>query len=234
MIELRNLSYTVPATETSAEALSLVAEVSLDLSEPRICLIGANGSGKSTLLRLIAGLRQPTTGAALVAGYDTVRQAREVRSRLGFIFTDPLAQLVMPTPLEDVELSLRRLERNRSIRRQQAMELLAERGLGHLAHRSIYDISGGERQLVALASVLAVKPEVIVADEPTTLLDLRNTQQLRATFADLPQQIIYSTHNLDFATDADRVLVIDHGRIVADDTPAVAVAAYQALMAEGQ
>ncbi len=234
MIELRNLSYTVSAAETSAEVLSLVAEVSLDLSEPRICLIGANGSGKSTLLRLIAGLRQPTTGAALVAGYDTVRQAREVRSLLGFIFTDPLAQLVMPTPLEDVELSLRRLERNRGIRRQQAMDLLTERGLGHLAHRSIYDISGGERQLVALASVLAVNPRVIVADEPTTLLDLRNTQQLRATFADLPQQIIYSTHNLDFATDADRVLVIDHGRIVIDDAPAAAVAAYQSLMAEGQ
>src|SRR5690606_11085422 len=132
-----------------------------------------------------------------------------------FIFTDPLAQLLMSTPIEDVELSLRSTVRNRRERTRLAQRLLDERNLGHLAHQSIYDLSGGERQLVALTSVLAVEPHVVVADEPTTLLDLRNRMALRRTFAELPQQLVYSTHDMDVAADAQRVVVVDGGRVVA-------------------
>lgn len=230
MIELDAVSVVVPGSRHGQPDRTLLDDVTLRLAEHRICVIGANGSGKSTLLRLLNGMRQPSSGTVRVAGHSTVDDVRAVRSKVGFIFTDPLAQLLMPTPVEDVELSLRATIRNRRERTRRAQELLDERGLGSLAHQSIYDLSGGERQLVALVSVLAVQPTVIVADEPTTLLDLRNKLALRDTLAALPQQVIYSTHDMEVAADAQRVLVIDGGRVVADGPAEESIASYEAAM----
>lgn len=230
MIHLEDVGVVVPAARRGEGDRTLLADISLTLSESRICIIGANGSGKSTLLRLLNGLRTPTTGTVTSCGFDTVADGRRVRTKVGFIFTDPLAQLIMSTPIEDVELSLRGLIGGRHNRTAEAMRLLEERGLGQLAHQSIHDLSGGERQLVALTSVLAVQPEIIVADEPTTLLDLRNKLALRETFTALPQQLIWSTHDMDVASDATRVLVVDGGRIVADGEPASAIRFYEQCM----
>ncbi len=156
-----------------------------------------------------------------------------MRRRVGFVFTDPLSQLVMPTGREDVELSLRRSVRNARERSRQAEATLDRFGLLPLADQSIYELSGGERQLLALAAVLAVDPEVLVLDEPSTLLDLRNRELLRRTLAGLSQQIILSTHDLELALDLDRVLVVDAGTVVFDGGPAAAVAHYRALCAAG-
>ncbi|HOC14307.1 MAG TPA: ABC transporter ATP-binding protein [Propionicimonas sp.] len=203
----------------------------LELSERRIAFIGANGSGKSTLLRLLNGLVLPTTGRVLVGDLDTRRDGRRIRRQVGFVFTDPLAQLVMATPADDVELSLRNTIPDRADRRAGAARLLAQRGLAHLADQSVYDLSGGERQLVALTSVLACGPAIVVADEPTTLLDLRNRNQVRTAISELDQQVLVATHDLEMAADADRVIVIDDGLVVADGEPASAIAAYRKLMA---
>ncbi len=230
MIRLEDVDVVVPATRQGEPDRSILRDVTLELAEHRICVIGANGSGKSTFLRLLNGLRMPTRGRVIVAGHDTASAARKVRSEVAFIFSDPLAQLVMSTPVEDVELSLRQLVGNRARRREMALGLLRDRGIGHVAHQSIYDLSGGERQLVALTSVLAVNPSVLVADEPSTLLDLRNTVMIRRTLADLPQQVIYSTHDMDFAGDVDRVIVFDGGRVVADGPPAEVIGSYVASM----
>ncbi|RMB59713.1 energy-coupling factor ABC transporter ATP-binding protein [Tessaracoccus antarcticus] len=231
MIHLDGVSVVVPASRRGDADRTLLADVTLTLTEHRIGIIGANGSGKSTLLRLLNGLRLPTAGTVTSGGFDTASQGRQVRTHVGFIFTDPLAQLVMSTPIEDVELSLRSRIKGRENRTREALRLLEERGLGKLAHQSIHDLSGGERQLVALTSVLAVEPKIIVADEPTTLLDLRNRLALRDTFARLPQQLIFSTHDMDVASDATRVLVVDGGRIVADGDPAAAIRFYERSMA---
>lgn len=209
---------------------TLLTDIDLDLTESRIAVIGANGSGKSTLLRLLNGLIAPTSGTVTVEGLDTVREGKEVRRRVGFVFTDPLAQLVMSTPIEDIELSLRRRLRHRRDREARAAELLDERGLGHLARQSIYDLSGGERQLVSLTTVLAVEPSIVVADEPTTLLDLRNRELIRQAFAGLSQQLIVSTHDLEFATDFERVIVIDSGRVAFDGPAEPAIAHYRGLL----
>ena len=231
MINLRGVGVVVPAVRRGDADRALLTDINLTLTEHRIAVVGANGSGKSTLLRLLNALRLPTAGTVEVDGLDTRESAKEVRQRVGFVFTDPLAQLLMSTPIEDVELSLRSTVKGRAERARRALELLEARGLGALAHQSVYDLSGGERQLVALTSVLAVEPDILVADEPTTLLDLRNKRQLRRVFEELPQQIIYSTHDLEVAADAERVLVVDGGRIVADGAPAEALAAYEAVLA---
>lgn len=219
-------------TDHSPEPKVLLDAVTLELTERRVGVIGANGSGKSTLLRLVNGLVQPTQGRITVDGDDTVRAVRKVRRNVGFVFTDPLSQLVMPTGREDVELSLRRSVKDGTERRSQAEAALERMGLLHLADQSIYELSGGERQLVALAAVLAVDPKVLVLDEPSTLLDLRNRELLRRTLAALDQQIIMSTHDLDLALEMDRVLVIEQGKVAFDGAPAEAVAAYRALCME--
>ncbi len=231
MIQLLGAGVTVslPASG-SARTRELLVPTTLELTERRIAVIGANGSGKSTLLRLLNGLTLPSVGHVLVNGLDTARQGREVRRLVGFVFTDPLAQLVLATPADDVELSLRPLVRDRGERRAEALRLLADRGLADVAEQSVYDLSGGERQLVALTSVLAARPLVVVADEPTTLLDLRNRDLVRAAVAGLEQQVVLATHDLELAAEADRVLVIDAGRVVADGEPTEAIDAYVRLV----
>ncbi|NNG21333.1 ABC transporter ATP-binding protein [Naumannella sp. ID2617S] len=226
-IELTGVTVTV---DTPAGEKSLLEGIELTLTERRIAVIGANGSGKSTLLRLFNGLVAPSSGIVAVNGLDTVHHGRAVRRQVGFVFTDPLSQLVMSTPIEDVELSLRRQYRSRREREAAALALLERRGIGHLARQSVYDLSGGERQLVALTSVLAIEPRVIVADEPTTLLDLRNRRMLSRVFADLDQQVVVSTHDLSLAAECDRVLVVEAGRIWFDGDPAEGVRRYQELM----
>lgn len=217
------------AVDGSAEPKTLLQGISLELTEQRIAVIGANGSGKSTLLRLLNGLVAPSEGTVSVNGADSSRDVRKVRSQVGFVFTDPLSQLVMPTGREDVELSLRRSIKNSKERAARAEAVLQRFGILDLADQSIYELSGGERQLLALAVVLAVDPAVLVLDEPSTLLDLRNRELLRRTLAGLEQQIIMSTHDLDLALEADRALVVDGGRIVFDGGAAVAVERYRAL-----
>lgn len=211
----------------------ILTDVNVTLDEPTVAIIGANGSGKSTLLQLFNGLVTANSGRVLIDGLDPVEEAKQVRSRVGFVFTDPAAQLVMPTPLEDIELSLRKRV-PKAERRAAALAVLEELGIADLAERSVYELSGGQRQLVALAAVLAVDPQILVLDEPTTLLDLRNKEKLRKLLADLVARrgvrVIFSTHDLDFAGLADRALVVDSGRIVHDSNPAEATRMYRELI----
>ena len=196
-----------------------------------VAVIGPSGSGKSTLLRLLNGLLLPTQGRVLVDGLDTRSDAAAVRRRVGFTFTDPLSQLVLPTPLDDVQVSLRARVRNRTERQAAARDWLNRYGLAEVAEHSIYDLSGGERQLAALVSVLAVEPSVLVCDEPTTLLDLRNRNLVAHVLAALPHQVIIATHDLELAAQAQRVILIDAGRVAADGDATTVIAAYRALLA---
>jgi biotin transport system ATP-binding protein len=208
----------------------ILAPTTVTLAERRVGIIGANWSGKSTLARMLNGLVRPTSGRVLVDGRDVVREGAAVRRLVGFCFTDPAAQLVMPTCVEDIELSLRRRLRDGTARRGRALEVLAENGLAEHAHDSVHSLSGGQRQLLALAGVLALEPTVVVADEPTTLLDRANTRRVADTLLGLDQQLVLVTHDLDLAARCDRVLVVDSARVVADGSPAEAIAHYTALV----
>ena len=204
--------------------------ISLTLAEHRIGIIGANGSGKSTLARLINGLGDATSGRVLVDAADVSRHGRDIRRRVGFVFSDAENQIVMPQVRDDVAFSLRRLKLSRAERDARVDAALARFGLTDLADNSPHTLSGGQKQLLALASVLVIEPDLIIADEPTTLLDLRNRDRIVAEFARLEQQLIVVTHDLDILADFDRVLCLDDGHIVADGAPDEVCAHYRNLM----
>lgn len=204
--------------------------ISLTLAEHRIGIIGANGSGKSTLARLINGLGDATSGRVLVDAADVSHHGRDIRRRVGFVFSDAENQIVMPQVRDDVAFSLRRLKLSRAERDARVDAALARFGLTDLAGNSPHTLSGGQKQLLALASVLVIEPDLIIADEPTTLLDLRNRDRIVAEFARLEQQLIVVTHDLDILADFDRVLCLDDGHIVADGAPDEVCAHYRNLM----
>lgn len=234
MIELDRAQVTVWAPDPvdgRDRTVRILGPVTTSLSERRVAVVGANGSGKSTLARLVNGLVLPSAGTVRVDGLDTAHDGAAVRRRVGFLFTDPDAQVVMPTPVEDVALSLRRLGGDATRRQAAARRWLARFGLEAHADLPVHVLSAGQRQLLALAAVLATEPTVLVCDEPTTLLDLRWRRVVDDLLADLDQQVVLVTHDLDAAARADRVLVVDAGQVVHDGPPPQALAAYRQLMA---
>ncbi len=209
---------------------TVLRAISLTLRERRVGIVGANGSGKSTLARMVNGLVIPDRGTVRVHGLDTRRAVRKVRRNVGFVFTDPDRQILMPTVAEDIELSLSRHRMTKTERADRTRRVLQQFGLADHADQPAQLLSGGQKQLLALAAVLVTEPRVVVADEPTTLLDLRNALMLRAAFAELDTQLVVVTHDLTLVEDFDRVIVLEDGRIHADDVPSTALAAYRRLM----
>jgi biotin transport system ATP-binding protein len=228
VIELENVGHSYG--EHPYERVVL-RDVTVRLEEQRIGVVGANGSGKSTFARMLNGLVQPTAGTVRVDGLDVSRHAKEVRRRVGFCFTDPDAQIVMPTVREDIAFGLRRRGLSREEIASRVQDALATYGLADHADHPAHLLSGGQKQLLALASVLVTQPRILVLDEPTTLLDLRNAVRVASTVKQLEQQVLLVTHHLDLLDDFDRVLVFDRTRLVHDGPPREAVRYYRQLMA---
>lgn len=210
----------------------ILHDLTLTLNEPRIGLIGPNGGGKSTFARLLNGLVLPSSGTVtLITGggreLDTRRDGREVRRRVGFVFTDPDSQIVMPTVAEDVAFSLKRFKLSRDDVAARVAAQLTAIGLADHADHPAHLLSGGQKQLLALSSVLVTEPAILVCDEPTTLLDLRNGRLVSDVLMRLEQQLIVATHDLDLVSRCDRVLVIVDGAVAFDGSAAAAVAWYR-------
>ena len=210
-------------------ATPVLHEISVTVSEQRVGVVGANGSGKSTFVRLINGLVVPSQGEVTVDGLSTARHGSEVRQRVGFCFTDPDAQIIMPTVAEDVAYSLKSSGLSAKEVAARVEGVLDRFQLAHLADHPSHLLSGGQKQLLALAAVLIRDPDIVVMDEPTTLLDLRNTRMIGEVIAGLAHQVVLVTHHLDLLSDFERVLVFDDGRLVCDDEPASALRRYVEL-----
>jgi len=225
VIEVEGAGHRYPGSDRQ-----VLADVTVRLTEHRVGVIGANGSGKSTFARLLNGLVLPVGGSVRVDGLDTRRDGKAVRRRVGFCFTDPDAQIVMPTVAEDIGFGLRRRGLSREQISERVRAALASYGLDGHADHPAHLLSGGQKQMLALAAVMVTEPQALVMDEPTTLLDLRNARMIGRVVAELPQQVVLVTHHLDLLEDFDRVLVFDEGRLVLDAVPDEAVAYYRKLM----
>lgn len=208
----------------------ILAPLTVSLSEQRIGIIGSNGSGKSTTVRLINGLIEPTSGQVLYDGLTPDKHGRDIRKRVGFVFSDAESQIVMPRVSDDVAFSLRRFKLPREEVKRRVADALERFDLADRAENSPHTLSGGEKQMLALASVLVIEPDTIIADEPTTLLDLRNRRRIMRELMSLEQQLIVVTHDLEMLRGFDRVLVIDDGALAFDGAPDDAIAFYTDLM----
>lgn len=208
----------------------ILAPLTVSLSEQRIGIIGSNGSGKSTTVRLINGLIEPTSGQVLYDGLTPDKRGKDIRKRVGFVFSDAESQIVMPRVSDDVAFSLRRFKLPREEVKRRVVEALERFDLTDRAENSPHTLSGGEKQMLALASVLVIEPDTIIADEPTTLLDLRNRRRIVRELMSLDQQLIVVTHDLEMLRGFDRVLVIDDGALAYDGGPDAAIAFYTDLM----
>ncbi|WKN57406.1 ABC transporter ATP-binding protein [Rhodococcus opacus] len=204
--------------------------VDLRFSERRVGIIGSNGSGKSTLARMINGLLKPTSGTVTVDGVDAARKGAQVRRKVGFVFTDPDTQIVMPTVSEDLAFSLRRSGLSKQEIAGRVEEILVRFRLDQHADHPAHLLSGGQKQLLAIGAVLIRRPEVIIADEPTTLLDLRNARVVSEALDSMDQQVIVVTHQLALLDSFERVIVIDDGLVAFDGSPDDAVPAYRQLV----
>lgn len=227
LIELSGVSHAYPGAGVLRH---VVRDLDLRLSEHRIGVVGANGSGKSTFARMLNGLIVPTSGTVCLDGLDTAKDGKAVRKRVGFCFTDPDAQIVMPTVAEDIAFGLRRRGLGKDEVAARVAAALTGYGLDGFGDHPAHLLSGGQKQLLALASVLVTEPDLLVMDEPTTLLDLRNARRVLEVVAGLRQQVVLVTHHLELLAGFDRVLVFDEARLVHDGPPAEAVAHYRTLM----
>ncbi|MGG6896594.1 MULTISPECIES: energy-coupling factor ABC transporter ATP-binding protein [Rhizobium] len=203
--------------------------LSLALRERRIGVIGLNGSGKTTFARLINGLVKPTTGRIVVDGFDTVGDASEVLGKVGYIFQSPQNQIILPIVRDDIAFGLKARGYGKTQIEAAVENILDRFGVSHLGARRAHELSGGELQMAALCSVLVTGPDILILDEPTNQLDLKNRALVQKTIAGLPEAVIVISHDLPLVEDFDRVLLFDQGRLVADAPAAEAIALYKEL-----
>jgi len=212
-VELAGVGYRYPG----GAAVLRDVTFAVDAGE-RVALLGANGAGKSTLLLHLNGLLLPASGVVTVGGIAVGEETlREVRRRVGFVFQDPDDQLFLPTLLEDVAFGPLNDGRAPADAERAAHGMLERLGLDHAAHRAAHHLSGGEKRLASLATVLVMEPEVLVLDEPTAGLDARARRRVVELLAHRDETLVVATHDLDVARSlCERAVILSAGAVVAD------------------
>jgi biotin transport system ATP-binding protein len=208
--------------------LEVLQNLNIKLSESRVGIIGPNGAGKSTFARLINGLIRPSSGSVVVNGLLVSDHLHRVREQAGFLFQNPDNQIVFPIVQEDMAFGLKPTIPDKETRAARIDQTLSQLDISGLSTRAVHTLSGGQKQLVALATVLCMRPDFLVLDEPTTQLDLSHRNRLLAILDGLAQPLLVITHDLEMLKAYDRVLVIDKGGIQADGPPADVLPWYRA------
>ncbi|MHB8071789.1 MAG: ATP-binding cassette domain-containing protein [Candidatus Cryosericum sp.] len=225
MIRLDKVSYQI---ETSAGAVQILRDIELELPEGSIsAIVGPNGSGKSTLARLVSGLLRPTSGSVQMLSDVDMTRTPDVHPGVdvGLVFQNPDNQLVATTVEDDIAFGLENLELPHAEMVKRVDDVLRLLGLEAFKDYPPHRLSGGQKQKVAIAGVLAMKPSFLVLDEATSLLDPVNRREVMQTVlrlnADLGIGIVMVTHLLDEVLVASKVGVLTGGRIAAWDSPRV-------------
>jgi len=212
-------------------SVEVLRDVSVQLDARTIAVVGENGSGKSTFARLLGGLAVRTAGELSVLGLDPTAQARELRRRTAFVFSNPDAQIIMPTVAEDVAFSLRADKLSAPDLRERVASALDRFGLSALADHPAHDLSGGQKQLLALCGAFVRRPDLVIADEPTAFLDARNARLVADhLFSDSGHRLVLVTHDLALAERCEAAVLFTQGRLVAAGTPAEVIAEYEASL----
>ncbi|PID42392.1 MAG: energy-coupling factor ABC transporter ATP-binding protein [Gammaproteobacteria bacterium] len=212
LIQTYGISYNYPRREES------LTQVDFSLySGDLVALTGPNGAGKTTFLHLLVGLRKAKAGQ--IYAFGKTREAEpdfvEVRAKAGFLFQNPDDQLFCPTVLEDVAFGPLNLGKSREQALEIACATLASLGMSGFEERVAYQLSGGEKRMIALASVLAMEPEVLLLDEPTNALDKKARKKLIDTLQTLPQSMILVSHDEEFVSlIANRHIRLESARFV--------------------
>ena len=215
LINLEDISFSYPGGRAVLENLYFRLH-----EKERVGLIGPNGSGKTTLFHIIMGLLKPTTGEIQIFGRRVKEEKdfRPVRQKIGLLFQDADDQLFSPTVLEDVAFGP--LNQGKSVKeaKEIARETLNSLGLEGFENRITYKLSGGEKKLVSLATVLAMKPNVLLLDEPTTGLDSETTERIQNILKEIDISYVFISHNMDFINHTtDKIYGIANGKILLEE-----------------
>ena len=216
-VSCERVSFSYPGSGRPA-----LSGVSLDLRQGEyVGVVGPNGGGKSTLVRLLNGLLKPDSGRVLVSGRDPATEPFEVRKHLGVLFQNPENSLVAPFVEDDVAFGLENLGVPREAMRERVARAIRTVGLEGFERREPHTLSGGEKQRVALAGLLVAEPEILVLDEPTSMLDSAGRMEVLEYLHALQSEktVLHVTHHLEELTGADRIYVLNGGELVADETP---------------
>ena len=211
MIEFRNVSFAYGKTP-------VVEDLSFTIKKGEtVGLIGANGAGKSTIMKLMLGLLSGS-GEILVDGLEVNKgNLAQIRRKIGFVLQDSDNQMFMPTVYEDMIFGPRNYGLSKEDADRKVDAVLEQLGLQALKHRHNHKISGGEKRMAAIATILAMEPEMIVMDEPSTALDPVNRRRVISTINSRKETKLIASHDLDMILDTcQRVILLNHGRIVAD------------------
>jgi energy-coupling factor transport system ATP-binding protein len=217
-VSCEELTFSYPGSEVPA-----LSEISFELRPGEyVGVVGPNGGGKSTLVRLLNGLLRPDAGQIRVSGHDPASEPFEVRKHLGVLFQNPENGLVAPFVEDDIAFGLENLGVPREEMRERVTRAIRAVGLGGYERREPHTLSGGEKQRVALAGLLAVEPEILVLDEPTSMLDAAGRGEVLERLEALRSKktVLHVTHHLEELQNADRILVLNGGELVADEIPA--------------
>lgn len=208
---------------------AILSDLTLQLTEARIGIIGRNGSGKTTLLRLIAGLIAPSSGRVRVEGSPPADRKAMLKS-LGILFQNPDHQILFPTVAEELGFGLRQIGQSQAAADAAVTALLAAEGRSHWAKAATHTLSHGQRHYLCLLSVLLMQPATILLDEPFAGLDLPTQLRLSRRLAALPQRLITISHDPEAVRACDRVIWLEAGRVRADGPAAATISAFSAEM----
>lgn len=198
------------------ETHRVIDQITLNVSEQRIGIVGVNGSGKSTLARLISGLIAPISGSIRINDIDIYKDRKAALKTVGIIFQNPDHQIIFPTCIEEISFGLMQQGMTRIEAEERSNEILLQFDRLKWSDQLAHNLSQGQRHFLCLIAVLAMKPDVIILDEPYAGLDLPTSLQLRHELNKLGQQIVMITHNKDILVNFDRILWIDNGKIIKD------------------
>lgn len=213
MIKFENVSFAYEKGEP------VISDMSFDIARGEaVGLIGANGAGKSTIMKLMLGLVTANEGRVLVDGEEVGKNnLSQVRKKLGFVLQNSDNQMFMPTVYEDMMFAPLNYGMSREDAERKVDEVLERLGLQYLKNKYNHKISGGEKRMAAIATILAMEPEAVLMDEPTSALDPYNRRIVINTIRDMDQTRVITSHDLDMILDTcDRVILISEGRVVAD------------------